>query len=107
MVVRPTEKNLLRSVEAAVRSGAAVILEDVGEFLDASLETVLSQAVYFDQGRTLLKVGDTAVDYNESFQLYMTTKLPNPHYLPDVCIKASAVLIISPPPRARPDPTRP
>ena len=106
MVVRPTEKNLLRSVEAAVRSGAAVILEDVGEFLDASLETVLSQAVYFDQGRTLLKVGDTAVDYNESFQLYMTTKLPNPHYLPDVCIKASAVLIISPPPRAR-VPTRP
>ena len=84
LVNRPNEKNLLRSIEAAVRSGAAVLLEDVGENLDASLESVLTQAVYTEQGRTLLKVGDAAVDYNDAFRLYISTKLPNPHYLPDV-----------------------
>ena len=82
-VVRPGEKNLLRALEASVRSGGAVLLEDVGEALDPSLETVLAQAVYHDQGRTLLKVGDTAVDYHDAFRLYITTKLPNPHYLPE------------------------
>ena len=60
--------------------------------LDPALETVLTQAVYTEQGRTLLKVGDAAVDYNPSFRLYVTTKLPNPHYLPDVCIKVGHIL---------------
>ena len=50
MVARPSTKNLLRSVEAAVRSGAAFLLEDVGEALDASLESVLVQGVYAEQG---------------------------------------------------------
>ena len=78
-VMRPGEKNMLRALENAVRSGGAVLLEDVAEALDPSLETVLTQAVYTDQGRTLLKVGDSAVDFNDNFRLYITTKLPNPH----------------------------
>ena len=91
MVMRPGEKNLLRGMVASVRSGGAVLLEEVGESLDASLETVLTQAVYQDQGRTILKVGDTAVDFNPAFRLYITTKLPNPHYLPEVCIKVTLI----------------
>lgn len=31
------------------------------------------------------------MDYDERFRFYMTTKLPNPHYLPDVCIKATII----------------
>lgn len=31
------------------------------------------------------------MDYDEHFKLYMTTKLPNPHYLPEVCIKVTIV----------------
>ena len=43
-IARPTEKHLLRTLEAAIRSGGSVLLEDVGEALDASLESILSQA---------------------------------------------------------------
>ena len=28
------------------------------------------------------------VDYDKNFLFYMTTKMPNPHYFPEVCIKA-------------------
>ena len=80
-MARPGRSDLLRSLEVSVRGGGAVLLEDVGEALDPSLESVLTQAVYSEGGRTLLKVGDAAVDYNDGFRLYMTTKLPNPHYL--------------------------
>jgi len=31
------------------------------------------------------------VDYDEKFRFYITTKLPNPHYLPDICIKATVI----------------
>ena len=26
--------------------------------------------------------------YNENFQFFVTTKMANPHYLPEICIKA-------------------
>ena len=39
-------------------------------------------------------MGDTDVDYDQNFKLYMTTKLSNPHYMPDVCIKVTLVNFI-------------
>lgn len=37
------------------------------------------------RGRNLvLKIGDTEVDYDPRFRLYLQTKLSNPHYKPEV-----------------------
>ncbi|KAL3899975.1 MAG: hypothetical protein SGPRY_012545, partial [Prymnesium sp.] len=47
--------------------------------------------VFKQGGRSLLRLGDSDVDYNDSFKFYMTTKLPNPHYLPEVCIKVTII----------------
>jgi hypothetical protein len=41
--------------------------------------------------RNLIRLGDTDVDYDPQFRFYMTTKLPNPHYLPEVCIKVNLI----------------
>lgn len=41
--------------------------------------------------RTLIRLGDSDVDYDTNFKFYMTTKLPNPHYLPEVCIKVNII----------------
>ena len=29
--------------------------------------------------------------YSEEFAFYITTKLPNPHYLPEICIKVAVI----------------
>ena len=39
----------------------------------------------------LIRIGDSDVDYNDAFKFYMTTKMPNPHYLPEVCIKVTII----------------
>jgi dynein heavy chain len=39
----------------------------------------------------MIRLGDTNVDYDPSFRLYMTTKMANPHYLPEVCIKVTII----------------
>lgn len=31
------------------------------------------------------------MDYCDSFKMYLTTKMPNPHYLPEVCIKVNVI----------------
>lgn len=41
--------------------------------------------------RLLLKLGDVEVDYDPRFRLYLATRLPNPHYLPEVCIKVNLI----------------
>ena len=38
-----------------------------------------------------LRLGDTDVPYNHDFKLFITTKLPNPTYLPEVSIKVTLI----------------
>ena len=36
---------------------------------------------------TCIRLGASVLEYNPGFRLYMTTKLRNPHYLPEVAVK--------------------
>jgi group I intron endonuclease len=38
-----------------------------------------------------LRLGDANVDYDENFNFFMTTKMPNPHYIPEICIKVTLI----------------
>jgi len=38
-----------------------------------------------------IKIGDAVIDYAKDFKFYMTTKLRNPHYLPEVSTKVTLV----------------
>lgn len=40
-------------------------------------------------GQEMMKLGDNVVPYNDSFRFFMTTKLSNPHYVPEVQVKVS------------------
>ncbi|CAM9446146.1 unnamed protein product, partial [Choristocarpus tenellus] len=37
------------------------------------------------------QVGDSTIPWNDQFRFFMTTKLSNPHYPPEVCVKVSLV----------------
>ena len=38
-----------------------------------------------------IRLAGSDVDYDPNFKLYMTTKLANPHYLPEVCIATNLI----------------
>ena len=78
-----------RKLELAIQTGAACLLEDVGEELDPSLEPLLLRQVVRKGGVRVLRLGDQELEYNDSFRLYMTTQLRNPHYLPEVCTRVT------------------
>ncbi|KOB72814.1 Dynein heavy chain 6, axonemal, partial [Operophtera brumata] len=42
-------------------------------------------------GRLLIHLGDSDIEYDSNFRLYLTTKLANPHYLPEICIQVTLV----------------
>ena len=76
----------------SLMNGYPVLLQDVEEHIDPSIETILNKAFYKDsEGRTLIRFADKGVDYHPNFRLYLTTKMPNPHYLPETFIKVNII----------------
>lgn len=90
-VIKLSDKNFLRTLENGVRFGRWVLLENIGESLDAALEPLLLQQKFKQGGTEMIKIGDSTIPWNDSFKFYMTTKLPNPHYPPEVCVKVSLI----------------
>jgi len=37
----------------------------------------------------MIRLGETLIEYSKDFRFYITTKLRNPHYLPEVATKVS------------------
>jgi dynein heavy chain len=88
-VIKLTNKNFLRTLENGVRFGKWVLLENIQETLDASIEPILLQQKFKQGGQEMIRIGDSTIPYNNSFKFFMTTKMPNPHYPPEVCVKVT------------------
>ncbi|GBM76876.1 Dynein heavy chain 7, axonemal, partial [Araneus ventricosus] len=90
-IVKLTDPDLLRTLENSVQFGWPVLLEDVGEELDPSLEPLLQRKTFKHGGIDMVQLGDSSIEFNKDFQLYITTKLRNPHYLPEISTKVSLI----------------
>ncbi|XP_049887204.1 dynein axonemal heavy chain 7-like [Pectinophora gossypiella] len=90
-ICRITQTDLSRIMENAVQFGQPVLLENVLEELDPMLEPLLQQQTFRQGGALCIKIGDTIVEYNKDFKLYISTKLANPHYLPEVSVRVTLV----------------
>ncbi|ELR57060.1 Dynein heavy chain 2, axonemal, partial [Bos mutus] len=81
----------LRILENAIQFGYPVLLQNVQEYLDPTLNPVLNKSVARIGGRLLMRIGDKEVEYNPNFRFYITTKLSNPHYSPETSAKTTIV----------------
>ncbi|KAJ3048328.1 Dynein heavy chain 7, axonemal, partial [Rhizophlyctis rosea] len=88
-VVKLTDSDYLRTLENAVQFGTPVLLENVGEELDPVLEPLLLKQTFKQGGITCIRLGDSTVEYSPEFRFYITTKLRNPHYLPELSTKVT------------------
>ena len=79
----------LRTLENAVQFGRPVLIENINEEIDPALEPVLQKQIYKRQNQFYIKLGETEVAYNDDFRLYLTTKLRNPHYSPEISVKVT------------------
>ncbi|XP_068140477.1 dynein axonemal heavy chain 7 [Drosophila tropicalis] len=88
-VIRLNQADYTRVLENAIQFGLPVLLENIGEELDPILESILLKQLFKQGGTLCIKLGDSVIEYNHSFRFYMTTKLRNPHYLPEVAVKVT------------------
>jgi dynein heavy chain len=85
------DTNHVKTIEQAVVHGKKVLFLDVGEELDPVLDNLLNKS-FIQVGRNkCVKIGEKELEYNPKFMLYITTRMSNPHYTPEVTTKVCLV----------------
>lgn len=75
---------LMNVMEKSMRNGNVLLLEDVGDNLEAFLMSISSQSFYSQGDKTYLRIGIRDYEYNENFKLYITTKIKNLDLSPEI-----------------------
>ncbi|KAL3657725.1 hypothetical protein V7S43_017298 [Phytophthora oleae] len=84
VILQPAQKNWTTTLKTAISSGQSVILESLGEAIDASLEPVIMRQIYKKGRSWFLQFAAEEIEVDPRFRLYLHTKLPNPHYRPEI-----------------------
>lgn len=85
------DSDFLKQLELAIQYGFPFLLENLDEYIDPVIDTVLERNFLTGTTRKIVKLGDKEVDWDDNFRLFMTSKLSNPHYTPEVAGKTMII----------------
>jgi dynein heavy chain len=90
-ITRLSNPKMPKDIEFAVENGNPVLIENMGNSIDAVIQPVYSRAIIKKGKNRYIKMGDKELTLNPNFNLFLHTKLSNPHYPPE--IQAECTLI--------------
>ncbi|XP_074055006.1 dynein axonemal heavy chain 12 isoform X7 [Macrotis lagotis] len=88
-VIKLSDSDYMRTLENCIQFGTPLLLENVGEELDPSMEPLLLKQTFKQGGIDCIRLGEVIIEYSFDFKFYITTKLRNPHYMPELATKVS------------------
>lgn len=94
IAIQLSQKQWLKRVEMAVSEGHVLMIESIGQEIDAILDPLLSKQ-FVKKGRGFsVRLGSEDVEIANSFKLYLQTKLINPHYKPETAAQCTIINFI-------------
>nr|XP_057927697.1 dynein axonemal heavy chain 10-like isoform X1 [Doryrhamphus excisus] len=85
------DPDFLKQLEMAIKYGFPFLFQDVDEYIDPVIDSVLEKNLKGAEGRQVIMLGDKEVDYDPNFRLYLNTKLGNPKFSPSVFGKSMVI----------------
>ena len=68
-IIKLSDTNYVRTLENCIQFGSPLLLENVGEELDAILEPVLQKLTFKQQGVDYIRLGDNVIEYSKDFKV--------------------------------------
>lgn len=76
--------NYLKTLELAIKFGQSVLFEAIGIEIDPMIDPVLEKNIVTEAGVDMLLMNDQKIEFNPEFRMFMTTKIANPNYTPEI-----------------------
>jgi len=90
-IIQLSKPNYIADVEHCIENGIPLMIENLQDDIDAVLDPVVARQTIKRGRNIVMKLGDSEVDYDPNFKLYLQTKLSNPHYKPEIAAQTTLV----------------
>eukprot|EP01022_Parablepharisma_sp_SALTPOND_P023040 TRINITY_DN476_c0_g1_i1.p1 TRINITY_DN476_c0_g1~~TRINITY_DN476_c0_g1_i1.p1 ORF type:complete len:4333 (+),score=667.47 TRINITY_DN476_c0_g1_i1:7842-20840(+) len=90
-IIKFNDSNYMRRLENCVEFGIPLILEHDQTEIEPAINPVLLKQYVKKGSMCTIRIGDKTINYSTNFRLYITTKLRNPHYLPELTTKVTLI----------------
>ncbi|GME75945.1 unnamed protein product [Ambrosiozyma monospora] len=70
------DDGFVKQLESCIRFGGSVLIQD-GEYFDPLVSRVIAKEIELSGGRSLVRIGDKAIDLSPNFKLFIHTKDPS------------------------------
>ena len=74
-----------------MEEGKTIIIQGIENEVDPIIDPVLEKQIIRKGKNYMIDVGGTQMDYNASFTLFMTCRLPNPSFSPELSAKTTII----------------
>ncbi|CAJ1405692.1 unnamed protein product [Effrenium voratum] len=89
VVAKFTDSDYLKRLEGCIQFGNPMLIENMLEDTDPAVEPVLLRQTFKKGSAVMIRLGESTIEWAKNFKFYLTTKLRNPHYLPEVAVKVT------------------
>lgn len=86
-----TNPQLKERIKIPLQDGCPMLIENIENEIDPMLDPLLEKQVTTKGRSKFIKIADTEMDYDPKFRLYMTSRLGNPHFSPELAAKTTII----------------
>ena len=83
--------DFMKYLELSVNMGFPFLFQNVSEAVDPVVDPILEKNTFVVSQQKMIRLGDADVSWDDNFRLYLTTKLANPHYSPEIMGKTMII----------------
>jgi hypothetical protein len=93
-VINLQMRDYIKIIEECIQIGRPCLCENIHDDLPQSLDSILTKSmitIHKHDSQSKTKFDEKQINYNPSFRFYLSTRLSNPRYKPDVYSKMAII----------------
>lgn len=87
-------RDYMKIIEECIKMGRPCLCQNLHEDIPQTLNPILNKSIKTNndaKSHFKLQLGDREIDYHPSFRFYLSTRLSNPHFKPEIFSKVNLI----------------